>query len=187
MEEGKTCELHCEPGDGLFEKSVQSNSLGGANVLSRMSYGKSALPSTTRELLSLRSGHDAIGFPILSLFKDLLGDILGFLDYKSLAILFVVSKNMSLVARSNEFWKALSVHYYSDSIEPGFSIQNWLLEFKYVREKVKRTRDYPRLFSQGLYGRLPSLVRMSTIESGGPAGHSLFDIPEVGIPHNSHE
>ena len=175
--EGQSQNLHCEPGSGLFEKGQAAQALGGANVLSRMSYGKSALPSTTKQLFSLRSSHDAVGFPILSLFKDLLKNILSFLDFKSLAPLFFVSKHMSLVARSNEFWKALSFYHFSEFIEPGLAIQNWVLEFQYLREKVNRTKNYPRLFSQGLYGRLPPLVRMSTPKSGGAMGHSLFDIP----------
>ena len=48
--EGQSQSLHCEPGSGLFEKGQAAQALGGANVLSRMSYGKSALPSTTKQL-----------------------------------------------------------------------------------------------------------------------------------------
>ena len=177
MESQTTQNLHCEPGYGLFEKGKKAQALGGANVLSRMSYRQSALSSTTKELFSLRSSHDAVGFPILSLFKDLLKNILGYLDFKSLALLFFVSKHMSLVARSNEFWEALSLYHFHDFIEPSLAIQNWVLEFQYLREKDNRTKNYPRLFSQGLYGRLPPLVRMSTQNSGGAMGHSLFDIP----------
>jgi len=152
-------------------------------VLSRMSFASKGVVFGTQAPMSVamtKPKHDAVGFPILSLLKELLEQVCYFLDPQTLGTLHLVSKHVKFVAESNEFWKQLSIRQLgwnqalSDTPVPR---NNWKAEFKYLRARTKRMKEYPRLYSQGLVGKISPVVREK--EENIACGHSFREVSSM--------
>ena len=149
-------------------------------MLSRMSFASEGVVLSTRppiDLNGVKSKHDAVGFPILSLLKELLEHVCYFLDRKALGALQMVSKQFRAVAGSNEFWEQLSKKEFGLEQMSGAMVvaqNNWKAKYRYLVAKAKRAREYPRLFSQGLVGKITPILREK--EERIPPGYSFLDV-----------
>ena len=176
--------------DAMLPRSVAESSreetapaTGGCMVLSRMSFASKGVVYGTQPPMGVattKSKHDALGFPILSLLKELLEQVCYFLDPQTLGTLHLVSKHVKFVAESNEFWKQLSIRQLglnealSDTHVPR---NNWKAEFMFLRARAKRTKEYPRLYSQGLVGKISPVVREK--EENISCGHSFREVSSM--------
>ena len=145
-------------GDTRYKPQREVRSVGGASLLSRMNYIGSSPTTSTNKLVSMVSRHNCVGFPLLLLPKDPLKVAFNFLDMKSLAILSCVNKELLVKSYANELWKSLTLHDFKrEDVADG--TVNWRLEYKYLKAKYKRIRNYPKYQMMGLLGRMKKIER----------------------------
>ena len=155
-DEETTCSV--SSGDVRYKPQREVRSVGGASLLSRMNYAGSSPTTSTNKLVSMVSRHNCVGFPLLLLPKDPLKVAFNFLDMKSLSILSCVNKELLVKSYANELWKSLTLHdFKSEDIADG--TVNWRLEYKYLKAKYKRIRNYPKYQMMGLLGRMKKIER----------------------------
>ena len=83
--------------DVRFQPQNNLQAVGGASLLSRMNYTGSSPTTSSKELVSMVSRHNSIGFPILELLKDP-GHELG---HKSSFVLYANKHNVVLESKLN--------------------------------------------------------------------------------------
>ena len=153
--------------DVRFQPQNNLQAVGGASLLSRMNYTGSSPTTSSKELVSMVSRHNSIGFPILELLKDPLKVVLTFLDMGSLGLLCRVNKELLIKAYSNEFWKFLTYADFQNN-DILVTTNNWRLEYKYLKAKYKRIKNYPKYQMMGLLGRMKKIERETEYIPGFP-------------------
>ena len=145
-------------GDVRYKPQRDVHSVGGASLLSRMNYTGSSPTTSTNKLVSMVSRHNCVDFPLLSLPKDPLKVALDFLDMKSLSTLSSVNKELLIKSYANELWRSLTLHDFKRDDILDDTI-NWRLEYKYLKAKYKRIKNYPKYQMMGLLGRMKKIER----------------------------
>ena len=140
------------------ELKKEAAMIGGCKLLSRMTYRSS--PTTTKQLVSIVSAHDSLGFPLLELPKDPLKIVFHYLDIVSLSVLGRVNKELLIKSHSNDLWKYLSYNTF-DEKDILKTSTNWRMEYKYLKAKYKRVQNYPKYQMMGLLGRMKEIERES--------------------------
>ena len=146
------------------ESTKEAKMVGGCKLLSRMNY-RSASTTTSKQLVSMVSAHNSLGFPLLELPKDPLRIVFAYLDMLSLSILGRVNKELLIKSYSNELWKYLS-HYTFDEKDILNTSKNWRMEYKYLKAKRKRVQNYPKYQMMGLLGRMKEIERDAECRPG---------------------
>jgi hypothetical protein len=157
------------------QSTKEATMVGGCKLLSRMNYRSTSI-TTSKQLVSMVSDHNSLGFPLLELPKDPLRVVFAYLDMLSLSILGRVNKELLIKSYSNELWKYLS-HYTFDEKDILNTSKNWRMEYKYLKAKRKRVQNYPKYQMMGLLGRMKKIERDTECRPG----HAFDDCDAMAV------